>query len=812
MPTRDSLRLAVRSVTKRPLFSGVIILTLGLAIGANSAMFSLIDASLLRPLDVERPAELLDIYTTDSASRGLGSTSYPDFAFLRDNARGVADVFGYSGLMTTITGGKPEVVFGELVSGNYFAVTRAKLALGRGFSTEDDRAPGASPVVVISDRLWRRRFAADPAVVGKPITLNGHPFTVIGVAAPEFTGLLFRAISSELWAPAMMMGQLRTNQLANRDERWMFVKARLAPGTTAERATRTFSDSARGSRRATPRRIDGARSPHGGQLTSWSIQTEIARFSPAALGLLAAVGFVVLIAATNVGNLMFARAASRQREIAIRLALGASRRQLVTQLLIESSLLATIGGALGLGLAFLFSRLLVAFHPPIPVPISLHVGVDGRVVAFTTLVTAFAAVIFGLLPALQASRPSLTTALTGARGSLTRRSRLLRLRNAFLVPQMALSVVLLVVAGLFTRSVMNAGAVDPGFDIDHTAMISLSLNLDGYDSTRARTFYQDLARRAESNGIRSLSVVDRIPLDLYGNQSAAIRVASPVAGGGEETRVVQFAGVDARYFQTIGIPVVRGVAFTDSDVRSRAPIAIVSETMARRLWPNAEAVGQTLRLDDGRALRVVGIARDAKVQSLGEAPQPFFYRPIEQNYAKLLRTIVRSSDNPSVVVEMLRREVAALDPNVAIFESTTMTSHLGVMLFPYRAAAMLSAVLGAFGLLLSSVGLFGVVAFSVARRTREFGIRLALGSTSRGVVHMVLREQVRVIALSIGLGLALALGAARLLSSVVFGIGWADPVTLVAVVAGLAGVALVSSYVPAARATLVNPVVALREE
>jgi len=812
MPTHDSLRLALRSVTKRPLFSGVIILTLGLAIGANSAMFSLIDASLLRPLDVERPAELLDIYTTDSASRGLGSTSYPDFAFLRDNARGVADVFGYSGLMTTITGGKPEVVFGELVSGNYFAVTRAKLALGRGFSTEDDRAPGASPVVVISDRLWRRRFAADPAVVGKSITLNGHPFTVIGVAAPEFTGLLFRAISSELWAPAMMMGQLRTNQLANRDERWMFVKARLAPGTTAKRATETFS--ALGARlAATYPETNRRRTFATRRTTDVMVHPDGDRaIFPAALGLLAAVGFVVLIAATNVGNLMFARAASRQREIAIRLALGASRRQLVTQLLIESSLLATIGGALGLGLAFLFSRLLVAFHPPIPVPISLHVGVDARVVAFTTLVTAFAAVIFGLLPALQASRPSLTTALAGARASLTRRSRLLRLRNAFLVPQMALSVVLLVVAGLFTRSVMNAGAVDPGFDIDHTAMISLSLNLDGYDSTRARAFYQDLARRAESNGIRSLSVVDRIPLDLYGNQSAAIRVASSVAGGGEETRVVQFAGVDARYFQTIGIPVVRGAAFTDSDVRSRAPIAIVSETMARRLWANAEAVGQTLRLDDGRALRVVGVARDAKVQSLGEAPQPLFYRPIEPNYAKLLRTIVRSSDNPSVVVEMLRREVAALDPNVAIFESTTMTSHLGVMLFPYRAAAMLSAVLGAFGLLLSSVGLFGVVAFSVARRTREFGIRLALGSTSRGVVHMVLREQVRVIALSIGLGLALALGAARLLSSVVFGIGWADPVTLVVVVAGLAGVALVSSYVPAARATLVNPVVALREE
>jgi predicted permease len=812
MRIRDNLRYAVRSMTKRPLFSGVIVLTLGLAIGANSAIFSLIDAALLRPLNIARPEEMLDVYTTDSAGRGYGSTSYPDFAFLRDNARGLAEVFGYSGLMTTITGGKPEVVFGEMVTGNYFAVTRAKLALGRGFSSDDDRVPGASPVVVISDRLWRRRFAADPSVIGKQITLNGHPFTVIGVAAPEFTGLLFRAISSDLWAPSMMMGQLRTNQLANRDERWMFVKARLVSGTTAERATRAFA--ALGAQLAasypeTNRRRTFATRP----TTEVMVHPDGDRaVLPAALALLVAVGFVVLIAATNVGNLMFARAASRQREIAVRLALGASRRQLVTQLLIESSLLAAIGGVLGLGLAFAFAKMLIAFHPPIPVPISLEVGVDGRVVLFTVFVTALAALIFGLLPALQASRPSLTTALSGDRTTLTKRSRLLRLRNAFLVPQMALSVVLLVVAGLFTRSVMNAGAVDPGFDIDHTAMISLSLNLDGYDSTRARMFYQDLARRAEANGVRSLSVVDRIPLDLYGNQSAAIRVQSAAAGGGDETRVVQFAGVDARYFETIGIPLVRGIAFTDADVRSRSAVAIVSETMARRLWPSSDAVGQSLRLDDGRALRVIGVARDAKVQSLSEAPQPFFYRPLEPNYAKLLRAVVRSSENPSVVVEMLRREVAALDPNVAIFESTTMTSHLAVMLFPYRAAAMLSALLGLFGLLLSSVGLFGVVAFSVARRTREFGIRLALGSTSRGVVQMVLGEQTRVIALSIVLGLALALGAARLLSSVVFGIGWADPVTLIVVVAGLGGVALLSSYFPAARATAVSPAVALRED
>jgi predicted permease len=812
MPLRDDLRFASRSLAKHSLFSAIVILALGLSIGANSAIFSLIDAALLRPLRVDRPEELVDVYTTDSISRGMGNSSLPDFAYLRDNARGVADVFGYGGLITTITGGRPEVVFGELVSGNYFAVTRARLALGRGFSSDEDRIAGASPVVVISDRLWRRRFAADPSIVGRSITLNGHAFTVIGVAAPEFTGLLFRAVSSDLWAPTIMMGQLRANQLSNRAERWMFVKARLAPGVSVERASQTFAglgarlagrfpESNRGHTFATRRTTDVMVHPDGDR----------AIFA-GALGLLIAVGFVLLIASTNVANLMFARAASRQREIAIRLALGASRRQLVAQLLTESSLLAAIGGALGLALAFAFARLLVGFHPPIPVPISLDVGVDGRVLVFTGLVTALAAAIAGLLPALQASRPSLTTALSGARTVFTTRTRLMRLRGAFLVPQMALSVVLLVVAGLFMRSVMNAGAVDPGFDVEHTAMLSLSLDLDGYDSTRARAFYENLARRAEAIDIRSSTVVDRIPLDLYGSQSTTIRVSPATHGDGDETRVVQVAGVDARYFETIGIPIVRGATFSDADVRSWAAVAIVSETMARQLWPGADALGRSIRMYDGTSLGVIGIARDAKIQTLAESPQPLLYRPLEPNYARLLRLIVRSSNQPAVVAEALRREVAALDPNVAVFESSTMTSHLSVMLFPYRAASILSAALGLFGLLLSSVGLFGVVAFSVARRTREFGIRLALGATSRGVVRMVMREQARVIAVSLVAGLALALGAARALASVVFGVTWSDPVTFVFVVGALGVVAFLASFIPAARATAVNPSVALREE
>lgn len=811
MAFASHLRTARRSLVKHPLFSGVVILSLGLAIGANSAIFSVIDAALLRPLDVREPERLVNIYTTDSTGRGYGSTSYPDYTYIRDHARDLDGVIGYSGLMTTITGGRPEVVFGELVTGNYFSVTGARISVGRAFTPDEDRDPGAHPVVVVSDRLWKRHFASDPSIVGRPITLNGHPFTVVGIAAPEFTGLLFRGITTELWAPSMMMAQLRTDQLANRDERWMFVKGRLAPNATIQRVmgslgiagaslARDFPSSNYGRTFTARRTVDVMINPDGDRVVF-----------PATLILLAGVGLVVLIAATNVANLMFARAASRQREIAVRLALGASRQQLVGQLLMETSLLAVLGGALGLALAFLFAKLLVTFHPPIPIPISLDVGVDGRVVAFTVAVTGLAAVIAGLLPALQASRPSLTSSLTGASIAFTRRSSLMRLRRAFLVPQMTLSLVLLAVAGLFARSVMKAGAVDPGFDITHTSVVALSLNLDGFDSVRARTFYSDLARRLERGGTaQSLTIADRIPLDLYGNQSTTIRNTNARE---TDSHVVQAAHVDERYFQTLGVTLVRGRAFTEAEVRERMPVAIVSEAMARRFWHTGnDAIGQSLRENDGPPIQIIGVARDTKVQTLGESPQPLLYRPLDGNHARLLRVIVRSTDNPARVVAALQREVAALDPNLAVFESSTMTSHLGVMLFPYRVAAVVSALLGLFGLLLSSVGLFGVVAFSVARRTREFGIRLALGAEPGTILRMVLAEQTRMIALSLALGVAISLGVSRLLSSVVFGISWSDPVTLLGVIAALGSVALVASYLPAARATRINPSVALREE
>jgi predicted permease len=799
---------------KRPLFSAIVVLTLGSGIGVNSAIFSLVNAALFGSLGVHAPSELLNVYTTDSTGHGFGGNSYADYVYLRDESRVFNGVLGYSGLMTTVTGdGSPEVLFGELVTGNYFAVSGAPIALGRGFLPEEDRTAGTHPVVVIGHRLWQRRFGGDPGVIGRRITLNGHPYTIVGVAGAAFNGLLFRGISAELWAPAMMMGQLRTDQLANRDERWMFVKGRLAPGVTLDRARAELATSGAQLATAYPASNHG-RSFAALRTTDVLVNPEGDRYViPAAALLVLAVAFVLLIACTNLANMMLARATARRREIAVRLALGASRGRLVRQLMSESALLAVLGGALGLLVAYWLTKLLVAFRPPIPIPISLDVGIDFGVAAFTGLLSIFACVVFGLVPALHAARASVTAELTGHGVGVERRGRF-RLRDVFLVPQLALSLVLLVVAGLFVRSIAKAGAVQPGFDIDHTAMIALNLALDGYTEAKARSFYEELSRRLRAtSGVRGVTITDRIPLDLYGNQSTTISVVGATAGQSSAPTVVQYAGADASYFDALGVRMVRGRAFTEDEARVRAPVAIVSEHTARRLWPGADPIGQHVR--EGAAaemVAIVGVAADVKVQTLGEAPPAFLYRPFDPRYARLLRLIARTSDGSGALVAALRREVAAIDPQIAVFESKTMTEHLEVMLFPYRAAAQLSSALGLFGLLLASVGLYGVVAFGVARRTREFGVRMALGARGADILRLVLGESMRLVVVSVAIGVVLAVLIAQLLSGIVFGIGTHDPLTLLGVPAVLACVTLLASYLPTRRATRVSPAIALRDE
>jgi len=812
MPISDELRFALRSLRKRPGFALAVVLTLALGIGANSGVFSLINAMLLAPLPVARPSELVNIYTLDSTGTRYGGTSYPDYVSLRDDTRSFSGIFAYSGLMTTMTGGgDPEVIFGEIVTGNYFAESSARLLLGRGFSPEEDRTPGSHPVVVLGHRLWQRRFARDSTVIGRAVTLNGHPFTVIGVAAPEFTGLLFRGLAADLWAPVMMMGQLRADQLSQRDERWLFVKGRLASGvapaqaaadarTAGARLAAAFPESNRGRSFAALPSVDVHVSPEADRV-----------LLPSAIVVVALVGIILLIACTNLANLMLARAAARRREIAVRLSLGATRSRLVRQMLTEAGMFAALGGGAGLLLAQWFARLLVAFRPPTPVPIALDVVVDGRVVAFTALLSIVSCGLFGLVPAVRATKPVLSADLSPHGTASGRWSGFGKLRQAFLLPQLALTLVLLVVAGLFARSVGRAGAVETGFDARRSAMIALNLALDGYDENRAQAFYAELSRRMQGiPGVRSTAIADRIPLDLYGNQTATIGVV-PASGGALVETSVQYARVGAGYFDALGVRVAIGRSFSEAELMSLAPVALLSEAGARRFWPGRDAVGQRVRWGS-ELVEVIGVVPDVKIQTLGESPQPFLYRPLHGGESRLLRFVVGAEGSSEGLPGALRAAVRAIDPAVAVFESRTMTDHLDVMLWPYRLAARVGTVLGLFGLLLASVGLYGVVAFGVARRTREFGIRLALGAQTAGITRMVIGESARVVALSVAVGLALALGVARLLSSVLFGIGATDPVTFVAVPTVLTVVALFATWIPTRRAVEVSPAAALREE
>lgn len=813
MSLADDLRLAARTLAKRPLFTLVVVVTLGLSIGANSAIFSVVNAALFAPLGVRAPDELVNIYTVDSTGSRHGASSYPDFLDLRQQSPGLSGLIGYSGLMTTVTGdGAPEVLFGEMVTGNYFSMLGVPLALGRGFLPEEDATPGSPPVAVLGHGLWLRRFGGDSSVVGRTIVLNGHPFTVIGVAPSRFKGLLFRGLVADLWAPVMMMGQLRTDHLSNRGERWLFVKGRLASGATVAQTAAVFT--AIGSRLSEEYpATNRGRSFSVLPTEDVAVHPDGDRFVlPGAAVVLLLVGLVLLIAFTNLANLMLARAVDRRREIAVRIALGATRTQLVRQLASESLLLAGLGGLAGLALAGWFARGLIAFRPPIPVPISLAVGIDGRVVLFTVLASALACAVFGLAPALQAARASYTPALAGADPESTRRRRI-RPSSVFLLPQLALSLVLLIVAGLFVRSIGNAGRVDPGFDLEHTATIALDLRLDGFTEPEAKAFYEDLARRVSTvAGIQGVTLTDRVPLDLYGSQAMTVSVPS-LAGGAGEQRTVQFARADTGYFGTLGVPIVQGRKFTADEVMRNAPVVMVSSYTAGRFWPDANPLGRRIRLEDSGAMaEVIGVAGDTKVQTLGERPEAFVYRPFDGRHARLLRFIARGSGAPDAMVEKMRRAVSAINPRVAIFEARTMSQQLDVMLFPYRMAAGVSSALGLFGLLLAAVGLYGVVAFGVARRTREFGIRMALGARAVDVIRLVVGESMRVVGAGLVLGLVLALAIARLLAGVLFGIAPGDPLTMIGIPILLALVTLAASVIPARRATRVNPSVALRQD
>ncbi len=814
----NDIRYAIRRLVRSPGFTLVAVASLALGIGANTAIFSIVNTLLIRNMPAQQPKQLVDVFTSERGGYPYSTFSYPDFRDLRTSTSSVfRDVGAREAQIFTLAkaDGTSEILWGELVTANLFPLLGVHATVGRTFLPEEDSTAGAHPVALISQAFWKRHFGGSPSAVGSTLRVNGQVLTVVGVMQPGFTGQ-FPGLQMDLWIPFSMVASLNLHDgdyLQSRGDRSLFLTARLRPGVTVQRAQTQVSTVAARLAAAYPEtNEDRSMTLLSSSKVAFNPIVDRALVPLAAL-LMVVVGLVLAIACANLANLLLVRAASRSREIATRLAIGAGRGRLVRQLLTESVVVSLVGGLAGLALAFGLVRLITGFTPPLPIPVHLEVQPDIRVLVFTFLLSAVTGILFGLAPALRASRPSLLPALKDGAGSDLGRARRFGLRNALIVGQVAVSLLLLVTAGLFVRSLSAARDIDPGFDTQHLAIMSFNLSQVGYDTARTRVFYDDLMQRARSlPGVRSVAMAGRMPVGLSIQVTSFRPEGAPEPPDGKWPEY-DYTRIDPGYFETMGVPIVRGRNFTAEDGRSGHDVAIISEAAARRFWPGGAPIGKRLRRNDkGPWLEVVGVAADTKVRTLGEKPRPYVYVPFGDHDRDFASIIVAATGDPARLLPVLRSEVQAMDPAVTPFQENTIQSQLAIMLYPAHLGAILLAAFGALALLLAVTGLYGVVSYAAARRTREVGIRMALGARPRDVTGMVVRDGAVLVAVGIVLGLGIAFAATRLLGRYLYGIGATDAVTFVTIPGILAGVALLASYLPARRAAKVDPMTALRYE
>ncbi|MFL6257644.1 MAG: ABC transporter permease, partial [Pyrinomonadaceae bacterium] len=718
--------------------------------------------------------------------------------------------------MSLSRGGDNERVWGYLVTGNYFQVLGVAAALGRTFTPEEDRAALTAPVAVLSHACWQRRFGGDPSVVGRDVQLNGHPFRVVGIMPEGFAGTEI-IYTPEVWVPMTMQEWIEPGNawLERRGTQNIFAVGRLKDGVTVEQAGASLNLLAEQVGREYPDTNEGQKIllvPPG---------FIVPQLRGAAVGfaavLMGTVGLVLLIACTNLASLLLARANARRKEMALCVALGASRWRLVRQLLTESLLLALAGGAAGLLLAVWILGLVAAYRPPLDVPVWIEAAVDWRVLLFALGASLLTTVLFGLAPALSATRTDLVPALKDV-ASQSGRTRS-RLRSTLVVAQVTLSLVLLVAAGLTLRALTRLQTASPGFEVEHGLIASFDLGLQGYDEARGREFQRRLIERLRAvPGVRAASLTDLFPLSLNYSSNDVYIEGRPGARGAN-VPIAMVASVEHGYFGAMSIPVVAGRPFGERDDERAPRVVVVNETFARRFFPGAdparEVVGKKLsfRGDGGPWAEVVGVVKDGKYWTIGEAPQMFVYSPLAQSYTPGVTLVVRTAGgDPRALIPALNAEVRAIDPALPLFDVKTIEEHMGVSLFPARVAATLLGSFGLLALLLAGMGIYGVVSYAAAQRTREIGIRMALGARRGDVLRLVAGRGMLLVGLGVGLGLAFAFALTRFMEGVLYGVSATDPLTFVLVVAILLGVALLACLVPARRATKVDPMVALRYE
>jgi len=818
----QDLRYGARLLLKSPGFTLVAALSLALGIGANTTVFTLVNAVLLHPLPVQDPSQLVSVWTADERNAGNGAfgflqTSPLNYRDYRDKNEVFSGLAAHQGIPLNLSGGTgdPQQVFGEIVTGNFFDVLGAKPLLGRGFRPEEDQTPGAALVTVLGYGEWQKRFGGDPSLVGRTITLNGQAFTVVGIMPKEFKGT--NAIGAPaLWVPYMTYPQTTSGFFReSMDSRRALVfnmTGRLKPGVTLKQAEANLKTIGAQLAREYPNDNQG-RNVTLIPLAQATVNPGFRNNIVMAGGLLMTiVGLVLLIACANVANLLLARASVRQKEIAVRLSLGASRSRLIMQLLTEGTLLALLGGAVGLLLAYWAQDLLWSFRPPFLQADAIDLHPDLRVLLFTLGVSLVTGVIFGLAPAIQASRPDLVVELKERSGAPAGSNRLFSLRNCLVAAQVALSLVALIGAGLFLRSMQNAQRTNPGFDADHLASISFDLGAQGYTEERGRQFQRTVLERAASvPGVTGATLAGSVPL-FNGGFARTVFLEGQDTTDRRSGKLVQINVVGPKFLETFGIPLMRGRGFSESDQPNTPAVVIINETMARRFWPDEDAVGKRFKFfGQNNFSLVIGIAKDSKYNFIGEDPTPYIYQPMSQIYQPQLSLIVKAAQ-PSAVLGTVRAEVQQLNRNLPLTGIFTLPEIFDQALWAPKMGASLLAIFAALSLLLAVIGIYGVMAYSVSQRTRELGIRMALGASRRDVVRMVVWQGLRLTLMGVAIGLLASFFATRLITTMLFDVSATDALTFIIVPLVLATAALGASYLPALRATRIDPMVALRYE
>ena len=810
----QDVRYALRCLRRTPGFTAVAVATLALGIGFNSALFTIVDAALIRSLPVERPDRLVDL----NSNSGGGTSSYADYLDFKVRNDTLVDILAYSPMFAGLNmGGRARFALGEVVTGNYFPLLGVRAAVGRTLLPDDDR-PGAPRAVVIANRLWTRELGANPSAVNQTIRIHGQPYTIVGVAPASFTGML--PVLPEIWTPMVWSEDVNQGgfqdiapspgrtRLERRGQRWLSLKGRLKDGQSVEAVQANLQLIMRQLADEYPTIIDKNRAIRVLRTGDVRLIPQVDRpLRLAASGLMLIVSLVLLIACANVASMLLARSTGRQHEFGVRLAIGASRGRLLRQLLVESLMLSAIGAVAGLVLAHGVLQMANSITPPIPVPLFFDFALNTHVLWFTAAIAMVTGLVAGLAPAVRASRPDLVRALKGEIGAI----RIERLRwtmlDALVALQMTITLVLLVLATITTRSTITTQAVDLGFRRDGLATVMVM----DYDATRARQFQEQALDRVRSvAGVESAALASRAPLTINFSEGG-IQFPDRQRAGNPVSVSIQTANVSADYFATLGVRILEGRPFNGSDTPTSPRVAVVSEALARRYWPGESAIGKLFQ-SGGADVEIVGVSADYKVYRIGEEPTPYIHYASSQRGIPELVVLARARGEAKGLALTVQRELRAIDPNIVFPAGQTMEENADAVLLPARLAALSMSVAGVVASALAAVGLYGVIAYWVSRRTREIGVRMALGARPVAVMGLVMRQGLAAVVIGIILGSVLAIGAARLLTAVLYGVSPTDPLAWSVALAVLLGSGLVAVGVPARRAANLEPMTALRSE